>query len=84
MTAPLNVGSVAWDTIEAHVVQGGLRNQIELLTDLLVEHDTGVLVTLDEIHQNQLEELREVAPRCSTRSGKAASLHSLAPDWLPA
>jgi len=61
VTAPLNVGSVGWDTIEAHVVQAGLRNQIELLTDLLVENGTGVLVTLDEIHQNQVEELREVA-----------------------
>ncbi len=61
VTAPLNVGSLAWDSIEAHIVQAGLRNQIELLTDLLVEHGTGVLVTLDEIHQNQVEELREVA-----------------------
>ncbi|MGI8576763.1 MAG: AAA family ATPase [Nocardioidaceae bacterium] len=61
VTAPLNVGSVAWDTIETHIVRAGLRNQIELLTDLLVEHGTGVLVTLDEIHQNQVGELREVA-----------------------
>ena len=61
VTAPLNVGSVAWDTIEAHVVQAGLRNQIELLTDLLAEHGTGVLITLDEIHPNQAEELREIA-----------------------
>ena len=61
LTAPLNVGSVAWDTIESHVIQAGLRNQIELLTDLLAEHGTGVLITLDEIHQNQIAELREVA-----------------------
>jgi len=61
MTAPIGIGSVAWNTIEAHIVQAGLRNQIELLTDLLAEHGTGVLVTLDEIHQNQVEELREVA-----------------------
>lgn len=61
VTAPLNVGSLSWDTIEAHVVQAGVRNQLELLTDLLVEHGTGVLVTLDEIHQNQIEELREIA-----------------------
>lgn len=61
VTAPMGIGSVAWDTIEAHVVQAGLRNQIELLTDLLVEEGTGVLITLDEIHQNQVEELREVA-----------------------
>ena len=61
VTAPLSVGSVEWDTIEAHVVQVGLRNQIELLTDLLLEQGTGVLVTLDEIHQNHVGELREVA-----------------------
>jgi len=61
VTAPLNVGALAWETIEAHVVRAGLRNQLELLTDLLVEHGTGVLITLDEIHQNQIEELREMA-----------------------
>jgi hypothetical protein len=61
LTAPLAVGAVAWDTIEAHIAQAGLRNQIELLTDLLAEHDTGILITLDEIHHNQIEELRELA-----------------------
>lgn len=61
VTAPLNVGSVAWDTLETHVVAAGLRNQIELLTDLLLEHRTGLLITLDEIHRDQVEELREVA-----------------------
>jgi hypothetical protein len=45
VTAPLNAGSLNWDTVEARVVQAGLRNQIELLTDLLVEHGTGVLAT---------------------------------------
>ena len=52
---------LAWDTVEAHIVQAGLRSQIELLTDLLAEHGTGVLITLDEIHHNQVEELRELA-----------------------
>lgn len=61
LTAPLNVGSVAWDTIEAHIAQAGLRNQIELVTDLLADHGTGILVTLDEIHHNQVDELRDVA-----------------------
>src|ERR1700712_5576676 len=56
LTAPLNIGRVDWDTVETHVVQAGLRNQLEALTDLLAEHDTGVLITLDEIHQNQLPE----------------------------
>jgi hypothetical protein len=59
--APLNLGSLSWSTIEAHVVQAGLRNQLDMLTDLLGEQSTGVLITLDEIHHNQIEELRELA-----------------------
>jgi hypothetical protein len=61
VTAPLNLGAVTWQTIEAHVVQAGLRNQLEMLTDLLAEKGTGILVTLDEIHRNQIDELRELA-----------------------
>lgn len=58
---PLGSGGATWATLESHVVEAGLRNQIELLTDLLVEHETGLLVTLDEIHQNQIAELRDLA-----------------------
>lgn len=61
LTVPGKLGSASWETIEAHIVRAGLRNQIELLTDLLAEHETGVLITLDEIHQDQVEELRETA-----------------------
>lgn len=52
---------MSWSTLESHVVAAGLRNQVELLTDLLVEHETGLLITLDEIHQNQIAELRDLA-----------------------
>lgn len=58
---PLGSGGVTWNTLRSHVVEAGLRNQIEMLTDLLVEHETGLLITLDEIHQNQIAELRELA-----------------------
>lgn len=61
VTVPLGAGRLDWDTIERHVVQAGLRNQLEVLTDLLAEHETGVLITLDEIHKNQVAELRELA-----------------------
>lgn len=61
MTAPLNVGAVTWNTIETHVIEAGLRNQIEWLTDLLAESGTGLLITLDEVHQNQIGELRDLA-----------------------
>jgi AAA ATPase domain len=61
ITAPLGAGGVAWNTVEAHVAEMGLRNQVELLTELLAENGTGLLVTLDEIHHNQIGELRELA-----------------------
>jgi hypothetical protein len=61
VTAPLNVGAVSWETIERHVAEVGLRNQLELLTDLLRRGQTGVLITLDEIHHNPIGELRELA-----------------------
>jgi hypothetical protein len=61
VTAPLNAGGVTWSTIESHVAEAGLRNQIELITELLAEKRTGLLITLDEIHQNQIRELRELA-----------------------
>ena len=41
VTAPLNLGAAQWETIEAHVVQAGLRTQLELLTDLLAENGDG-------------------------------------------
>lgn len=61
VTAPLNMGGVTWASVEEHVSRAGLRNQIELLTGLVAEHSTGLLITLDEIHQNQMGELRELA-----------------------
>jgi len=61
ITTPVSAGGLTWETIEAHVGESGLRGQIELLTDLLAEHETGLLITLDEIHHRQIEELRELA-----------------------
>lgn len=60
-TAPLNIGAVTWNSVETHVAESGLRNQVELVTEILSEHETGLLITLDEIHQNQIGELREIA-----------------------
>jgi len=55
------LGSVSWSTTIAHVPEMGLRNQIELLTELLAENETGLLITLDEIHKHQRAEFREFA-----------------------
>jgi len=61
LSAPLGAGGLSWSTIEAHVVEAGLRAQVELLSDILAENGTGLLITLDEIHQKQIGELRELA-----------------------
>ena len=58
---PLGSAGADWNTVEAHVVQAGLRNQIELLTDLLAADGLGLLITLDEVHHQQIDELRQFA-----------------------
>ena len=61
LTGPLGTGGVSWSTEEAPEPARGLRSQIELLTGLLAENGSGLLITLDEIHRNQIGELRELA-----------------------
>jgi hypothetical protein len=58
--APLSAGGLSWHDLEKHVATSGLRNQIELLTDLLSTRETGLLISLDELHRNQIDELREL------------------------
>jgi hypothetical protein len=57
---PLGSAGAAWSTIETHVAQAGLRNQIDLLTDLLADKEAGLLITLDEVHHQQIAELRQI------------------------
>lgn len=61
LSAPLVGGGVGWENLESHIVKVDLRGQIELLTDLLAEGETGLLLTFDEIHRNPIDELREIA-----------------------
>ncbi len=61
ITGPFASGGASWSAVEAHTADAGLRNQAALLTDLLAENGTGLLITLDEIHRNQIGELRELA-----------------------
>ena len=58
---PFGGGGLNWSTMEAHVAEADLRNQIEVLADLLAGSGSGLLITLDEIHRNQIDELRELA-----------------------
>ncbi len=59
VTAPAGIGGITWDSSNVHVVAAGLRNQLELLCQLLAEDGTGVLITLDEVHARQAGELRD-------------------------
>ena len=61
ISLPIISGGVDWTVAERHVADRGVRNQIELLTDLLREHEAGLLITLDEVHRNQISDLRELA-----------------------
>src|SRR5688572_25431672 len=62
LTAPFTGGGgLAWETLDAHVAEADLRSQIGLLTELLAENGTGLLITVDEIHRQQIAELRELA-----------------------
>jgi len=54
-------GGATWDTTQNHVSSPGLLNQMTVLFDLLAEQGTGLLITLDEIHQRERDELRELA-----------------------
>ena len=57
---PLGSAGIDWTTVDAHVVAAGLRNQVEMATDLLAADGRGLLVTLDEVHRDQIDELRQL------------------------
>ena len=63
----------------SHAPEATLRSQVELITDLLAENETGLLITLDEIHQNQIAELRHSPQRYSTLSERNDNSRSSAP-----
>lgn len=58
---PIVGGGITWENLESHVAKADLRRQIAVLTELLAENGTGLLITLDEVHRNQIDELRELA-----------------------
>lgn len=45
---------------ERHSPKPGLRSQLADLTDILAERDSGVLITVDEVHRKGLTDLREL------------------------
>lgn len=59
---PANLGGVDFDLPPA-ASPGGLRRQLDALTDELDRHGTGVLVTLDEVHSRRARD--DVAQLCA-------------------
>ena len=59
VTGPFGIGGLSWDSTNSHVVAAGLRNQLELLCTLLANNATGLLITLDEMHHRQADEMRD-------------------------
>ncbi len=59
----VSVGPVAanWSAGRArYPVTETLRSQLQRATELLAGHESGVLITLDEVHHSQIGELREL------------------------
>lgn len=60
ISGPMGVG-VSWDSHDTHSPQPGLREQLAALCALLAEHETGVLLTIDEITPKDVAPLRRFA-----------------------
>lgn len=56
---PANLGGLDWARVERHARTLSFRSKVELLTDLLKETESGLLITLDELHHQPVAELRE-------------------------
>lgn len=52
------VGSVSWANGDRPEIEMGLRRQIEQLTELLAQRETGLLITVDEIHRHVAADMR--------------------------
>jgi hypothetical protein len=59
-TLPAALGGVTWDTSDVHQAVAGLRPQLTLLTKILAENETGLVITVDELHRRPLDELVEL------------------------
>lgn len=57
VTMPAALGGIGWDTRDLHRVTAGLRSQVTRLCEALAPNETGLLITVDELHRKPLDEL---------------------------
>lgn len=58
--APAGLGSLTWETTDLHQAAAGLRTQVQRLAEILHANDTGLLITVDELHRELLDELAQL------------------------
>ena len=61
VTAPMGLGGATWESTDHHPLSPELRGQLTQLCALLEATGAGLLLTLDEIHRHQVDELRLLA-----------------------
>lgn len=57
VTMPGGLGGANWTTTDVHTVTAGLRSQVVHLCRILASNQTGLLITVDELHRKLLDEL---------------------------
>ncbi len=57
VAVPGGMGGLTWDTTDIHQAAAGLRTQIERLSIILQRNQTGLLITVDELHRDLIDEL---------------------------
>ncbi len=57
VTAPAGLGGANWETTDLHVLAPGLRSQITSLCEMLASGETGLLITVDELHRSLFDEM---------------------------
>jgi hypothetical protein len=57
VTMPVVGGGATWSTADAHGAVPDLRSQVTALCRILAEYETGLMVTVDELHRKPMAEL---------------------------
>jgi hypothetical protein len=60
ITAPGGIGGASWETKDLHEVIPGLRSQIVSLCGTLAMGETGLVITVDELHRGLFDELAQL------------------------
>jgi len=60
VTAPGGLGGASWETADIHQAVPGLRSQITDLCEILASGETGLVITVDELHRSLFDELAQL------------------------